>query len=62
MDTFLLGMAFGIASAIALFVLINLEIPSGLDKIEEGVREHSEGYKAKKTSLGAWIKSKFRRG
>lgn len=62
MDVFLIGLAIGFAGAVLIFVFLNLEIPDKLDTLEGEVREKTEGYRAKKTSLGAWIKSKFRRG
>jgi hypothetical protein len=56
-----MGIAIGVASAILLFIVINLELPAKLDEMEDDVRSHTEGYKEGKTSVGDWIKSKFKR-
>ena len=59
MELFLMGMAVGIASAVCLFVIINLEIPARLDEVEGEVRDHTAGYQAAKTTLWLKIKRKF---
>lgn len=61
MEAFLYGMAIGIAGAVLVFVILNLEIPDKLDDFEEDVRDGTDSYQNAKTSLLTKIKRRFQK-
>ena len=61
METFLYGVAIGIAGAVLVFIILNLEVPDRLDELEDDVRDGTDRYQNAKTSILTKIKRRFQK-